>query len=111
MAKTTSEQQAAKEAEKNIREQIRRKRADFSDWMTTFVASNMEQYGQKIMDDLVRNDPREASRFLSNIMKFAAPAASDPEKNAKDTAKKETSDSEAREAEAKIKKLSKTFEK
>ena len=69
-----------KEAAKELREAVKLKRNELSEFMVRFVASNMKKYGQAILDQLVADDPREASRFLSNLMKFAAPTVADPDK-------------------------------
>lgn len=113
----TDEEQAAlekKEAEKAIREQIKKKRNDLSDWMVTFVDYNIRTYGQDIMDGLVKDDKREASRFITNLMRYAAPTATDPDKatsakQVEETKKKE--DSDAADAAKKVEKLSKQYQK
>lgn len=103
-----------KEAEIAIKQNIKKKRTTLSDWMATFVADNVMQYGQTIMDKLAKEDPREASRFLTNLLKYAAPPATDPDKAGPGrpaNADKKKADSDADDALKKVNKLSKTYKK
>lgn len=118
-AKQQEEQKKAadkeqKEAARELREAVKMKRNELSEFMVHFVARNMHKYGQVIMDQLVNDDPREASRFLSNLMKFAAPTVADPEKleagkKGKDEGKK--ANPEYKDAIDHINKMKKQFEK
>ncbi len=68
---------------KHLREKVRLKRSELSEWMVSFVSSNMRKHGQAIFESLLADDPKAAASFLSQMMKFAAPTVADPEKDAK----------------------------
>lgn len=97
---------------KRLRETVKKKRGELSEWMVTFVSGNMRKHGQAIFESLLEDDPKAAAQFLSQMMKFAAPTVADPEK---DTKKGDADDKEQtpeyEEARRKIEQLKRQFNK
>jgi DNA-binding transcriptional MerR regulator len=69
-----------KEAARQLRDQVKMKRSELSDWVVRFVKDNMRKHGQSIFESLLEDDPKAAANFLTQLMKFAAPTVADPDK-------------------------------
>lgn len=105
--------EAAKKKEaRTLRENVRQKRSELSEWMVTFVSGNMRRHGQAIFESLLADDPKAAASFLTQMMKFAAPTVADPEKlDVKKPEVEEEVAPEYEEARRKIEQLEKQFNK
>ena len=68
------------EQAKLLREAVKLKRNELSDWVVNFVRGNMKKHGQAIFESLLAEDPKAAAQFLTQLMKFAAPTVADPDK-------------------------------
>ncbi len=102
------------EQAKLLREAVKLKRNERSDWVVNFVRSNMKKHGQAIFESLLADDPKAAAQFLTQLMKFAAPTVADPDKleqgkKGKDEPKQTTPEYE--EARRKIDQMKKKFNK
>lgn len=75
------DEKAKKLEARRLQEHVRLKRSELSEWMVNFVSGNMRKHGQAILDALLEEDPKEASRFLTQMMRFAAPTVADPTKD------------------------------
>lgn len=101
-----------KKEAKKLRETVKQKRSELSEWMVTFVSSNMRKHGQAIFESLLSEDPKGAASFLTQMMKFAAPTVADPEKlDAKKVEDDKEESPEYEEAKRKIEQLKRQFNK
>jgi hypothetical protein len=107
------EAEAAKKKEaRTLRENVKQKRNELSEWMVSFVSSNMRKHGQAIFESLLQDDPKGAASFLTQMMKFAAPTVSDPEKlDSKKPEEEKEELPEYEEAKRKIEQLKRQFKK
>lgn len=95
---------------KSLRDEVKMKRSELSGWMVNFVSSNMRKHGQAIFDSLLADDPKGAAAFLTQMMRFAAPAATEPDKAKTGEGGNEQA-SEHKEALERVNKMKKQFEK
>ncbi len=109
-AQKVEEKLKKREEAKTLRDSMKLKRSELSEWTVRFVSRNMKQYGQAIMDQLAADDPKAAATFLSQLMKFAAPTAADQEKKGDGTDNRQEN-AEYKDAMDRINKMKKQFEK
>ena len=95
---------------RKLRETVKQKRSELSEWMVTFVSSNMRKHGQAIFESLLSDDPKAAASFLTQMMKFAAPTVADPDKtDSKKVEEEKPQTPEYEEARRRIEQLKKKF--